>query len=203
MTERPILFSAPMVRALLEGRKTQTRRIVKPQPSRDLYHLECLPSGEWRDEEISLGVCPYGRPGDRLWVKETHRLFDKVWTPDAMDTAVQYRADMRARILSGRYVGADEASGNWRPSIFMRRWMSRITLEITAVRVERLNDISEADAIAEGVDSTTPFKWRPDEWQNKTPNVARYAGLWESINGAGSWAANPWVWAIEFRRIQP
>jgi hypothetical protein len=216
MKERPILFSAPMVRAILEGRKTQTRRIVKPQPMAD--HILCMPDGQIpgickdghriRDDEFGKAwmTCPHGQSGDRLWVRETHRLFDKVWTPDAMDTAVQYRADMRARILSGWYVGADEASGNWSPSIFMRRWMSRITLEITVVRVERLQDISEADAAAEGVVYFPPGHgdyWQPSDEINCPCSFAygAYMQLWESINGAGSWAANPWVWVLEFKRV--
>lgn len=205
MKERPILFSGSMVRAILEGRKTQTRRVLQVQ---DQQLTLVNDGGVLRKVAVGFGEgarwlpFKYGQPGDRLWVRETHRLFDKVWTPDAMETAVQYRADMRARILSGRYVGADEASGNWSPSIFMRRWMSRITLEIAAVRVERLQDISEADAKAEGV---TPFPADPEgDYWTDGKHATAYHHLWNEINGwdaAGSWDANPWVWVLEFKRV--
>jgi hypothetical protein len=208
MKERPILFSAPMVRAILDGRKTQTRRIVKSHPTRQLYHLERLPSGEWRDEEVSLGVCPYGQPGDRLWVKET-------WYTDAPDeyrptelseawNTVEYVADDGPDVVRCRKL---------RPSIFMRRWMSRITLEITAVRVERLQDISSDDARAEGIEvakfasdpGVQAYRdyaqkyYDPFEWYSSA--VDSYRSLWESINGDGSWSANPFVWVLEFKRV--
>ena len=175
MKERPILFSAPMVRALLAGTKTQTRRIVK---ARDL---------EWMDvhqglrEPDNAERCPYGQPGDRLWVRETFGHFERNEN-FAPGCEVFYRAD-----------GESLAVERWRPSIHMPRWASRITLEVTGVRVERLQDISEADATAEGVSAI------PDEMRRATPRCD-FQALWQSINGPDSWAANPWVWIVEFRR---
>lgn len=225
---RPILFSGEMVRAILSGSKTQTRRILTQRNSTVLgypgssplwAHLHfdhpmgchkdrgshifgCGPDCEylhvpaWHPDEpeevVQYRVRSVNRPGDTLWVKETFQSGDIAQNdpPGAV---------YRATDPDWENVGG----WKWKPSIFMRRSQSRITLEVESVRVERLQDISEADAIAEGVDHTTPFKWRKDEWQNKTPNIARYAGLWELINGAGSWDRNPWVWVISFKRITP
>jgi hypothetical protein len=197
---RPILFSAEMVCALLAGTKTQTRRIVKPQPPcgceyviNGAYNAALCHSIErpevWvpptaRSVDHRL-PCPYGQPGDRLWVKETWCELD-----DGVDRPIAYRAD--------NWTECPSADGKWRPSIFMSRAASRITLEITAVRVERLQEISEADAKAEGC--------IVDPWHypcSLTPGKSTYCTLWESINGPGSWEANPWVWVIEFRRIAP
>lgn len=188
MKERPILFSGAMVRALLAGTKTQTRRIVKHGTPDD-----------WN-------ACPYGSIGGRLWVRET-------WARDSEDGALFYRADV------GTGNEADDwqhnidvgASGyRWRPSIHMPRAASRITLEITAVRVERLQDISEEDAIAEGVEAipSTGENCGPNRFSvncgwlflNSPTAAGAYAMLWEQINGAGSWDANPWVWVVEFNR---
>jgi len=158
MKERPILFSGPMVRAILDGRKTQTRRPVKPQP------FVATPS------MFDVSKCPIGQPGDRLWVRET-------WTKNT-NGVVWYRADRHPI-----------AGGLWRPSIHMPRWASRITLEITRVWVERVQDIMEDGAIREGmvrVDRCSPFQMFRDTWQ--------------SIYG--TWDANPWVWAVEFRRTK-
>lgn len=162
MKERPILFSGAMVRAILDGSKTQTRRVCKldvrggmPQPELDSL-LRC---------------CPYGQPGDRLWVRET---WAKTYVRQAgAEWFVYATGDNRT-----------DYGGPWKPSIHMPRAASRITLEITGVRVERLGEISESDARAEGVQSVAEFK-----------------ELWASINGLGSWEANPWVWVVEFRRI--
>ncbi|MDT3707447.1 MAG: hypothetical protein ROZ09_11515 [Thiobacillus sp.] len=207
MKEHPILFSAPMVRALLAGTKTQTRRVVKVQPA-DLWPdgVECssaarglfrvLPS----DVQANIGArglmyaagcqsvgpiaCPYGQPGDRLWVRET-------WGP--CDGGACYRVSERDGVLPD--------GGKWRPSIYMPRWASRITLEIVSVRVERLQDISEEDAKAEGCEPTSmgPNGIRLDVRQPTYRNG--YAQLWNEINGPGSWEANPWVWVIEFKRV--
>ena len=192
MKESPILFSAPMVRALLAGTKTQTRRIVK---ARDL---------EWMDvhqglrEPDNAERCPYGQPGgDRLYVRETFGHFERNEN-FAPGCEVFYRAD-----------GESLAVEPWRPSIHMPRWASRITLEITGVRVERLQEISEADAKAEGADCLT---WSGIEgtaadlidWPLKEvahPHRNGFAVLWESINGPESWNANPWVWVVSFRRL--
>jgi hypothetical protein len=184
MKERPILFSGPMVRAILEGRKTQTRRVVKPQSAiltdEMARVLGVQPPAQQNAPVIS---CPYGVPGDRLWVRETYAWSGDSSIPEADRIAsgeVWYRAD------GGRGGGI-----RWRPSIFMPRWASRILLEITDVRVERLQDISDDDCRAEGYDRSHAF---PREW---------FARLWASINGTGSWAANPLVWVVSFQRVTP
>lgn len=192
-----------MVLALLAGTKAQTRRIVKPQPDQDAI----ITVGEIgtsrgaayirypREGGITTRLpCPYGQPGDRLWVRETH-------LPKASGTI--YRADFsefEAAGLGGMY-------GGWKPSIFCKREHSRITLEITAVRVERLQDISGADAMAEGIISGFfGGECEPgfsvdglDSYDDSA--VLMYKELWESINGEGSWDANPWVWIIEFKPV--
>lgn len=199
MKERPILMSAPMVRAILDGSKTQTRRIVKPQPEEKRAGVIW-----WKDDELladSTYRSPYGAPGDRLWVKET-------FTISSCGTPV-YRADARDQ-RGDRWhsiePGDPKKEVRWKPSIFCTRAASRITLEITGVRVERLQDISATDAIAEGI--TTPRC--PCESCSATAGICpadagaavmAYRTLWESINGPGSWDANPWVWVIEFRRL--
>lgn len=189
--ERPILFSAPMVRAILDGRKTQTRRVVK--------------MGRWRladgVEEFAppLTDCPYGAPGDRLWVRETwaaHRHEDSL-PPRDCSREVRFYFECHKR-----QHGSNPRIGKWRPSIHMPRWHSRITMAITSVRVERLNDISEADAIAEGI-LKSGDGWRgADGLPWFASPVGAYRSLWESINGAGSWDANPWVWVVEFKRVE-
>lgn len=197
MTERPILFSAPMVRALLAGTKTQTRREVKPQTAILTDEMARAfgvqpPLGE----NSAVVRCPYGAVGDRLWVKETWftaENLDGIKPTDlSSDVRINYAADLAED---------DIILGRLRPSIFMRRWMSRITLELTAVRVERLNEISEADAIAEGVASEDHIRKPGDPYLPLVSPVEHYAKLWESLNGAGSWAANPWVWVLTFRRV--
>ena len=213
--ERPILFSAPMVRAILDGRKTQTRRIVKPQPPGSCrYEINgnqdkaycvfddaglpggigfCPPTARSKDH---LLPCPYGKPGDRLWVRET-------WQQVTQDVATVKPIDVLRDCKQGVCYAADgercpitygQVKLRWRPSIFMRRWASRITLEITGVRVERLQDISEEDAIAEGVQCAGV--------PSSLTNRGAFAKLWESINGPDSWAANPWVWVVEFHKLE-
>jgi hypothetical protein len=183
-----------MVRAILAGRKTQTRRIIKP--GQDSCGDIILP------EDPRL-PCPYGKPGDQLWVRETFRIFDSSKECSCYDDCQcsrhhgkpVYRAD------------GDPGGNKWKPSIFMPRAASRITLEITGIRVERLQEISRADAFCEGV--STFFagealaygiepKTRDDG--ESTPQRA-YAAFWQSINGPASWAANPFVWVIEFPPI--
>jgi hypothetical protein len=214
MTEKPILFSAPMVRAILDGRKSQTRRIIKPQPVGPVFIATdpktpryCLPY----NETLTMGGlamrCPYGQPGDRLWVRETCRAEE---LPSGLD-GVRYLADDCFIPIENTEAASDawlslaayrqRLSGHHKcrkmPAIHMPRWASRITLEITGIRMERLQDISESDALAEGIDPKFP----PDE---QVANAARmrYADIWESINSPGSWAANPWVWVVEFRRMK-
>lgn len=217
MADRPILFSAPMVRALLDGRKTQTRRVLKPQP-------------DWLPEVRSTrnGNGPFfwpvgalgqqcGRPvlakearyavGDRLWVRETWCEgfdYDEDDKPLNCDSGprIFYAASECPRWYD---TDADEwrDSPKWRPSIFMRRAASRLTLTVTDVRVERLQDISEEDAIAEGIEhvTTTNSGHFYRNFQNPDcPLMAygAYRSLWDSINGDGAWEANPWVTAISF-----
>lgn len=186
MKERPILFSGPMVRAILEGRKTQTRRIVRGAA------LRWLEDDGFTPEFVSdpdNRLCPHGKPGDRLWVRETWAIMSKsrqsAWKGEAIPKHLMegvelvYRAD------------EDYGPGIYRPSIHMPRWASRIDLEITDIRVERLQDITEEDAMAEGA--------------YKSPAAGNYrmgfGEIWESINGSGSWTKNPWVWVIEFKRV--
>jgi hypothetical protein len=208
MKERPILFSAPMVRAILDGSKTQTRRIVKPQPEwtepatawvfRDDGHSGpgwYAYSDDYPEEGALFYRCPYGRIGERLWVRET-------WAEvGAMDPGlIVFRADFPACVPS-QYENVPAASEiAWKPSIHMFRRHSRINLEITGIRVERLNDISEKDARAEGA---KPYLLPVHPAREQLRHVDGYTQLWGQINGAGSWDANPWVWVVEFKRVLP
>lgn len=210
MRERPILFAGPMVRAILSGEKTVTRRLMKPQPTpsnmgghswpcpihQTMLHVEQeLQNGEGIWGGLADSACQHGAPGDRLWVREA-------WVADAQVDSIAPRELSQGEPIwypaDGhlRQTGCSMMSrGKCRPSIHMPRWASRILLEITAVRVERLQDISDEQALAEGVDQTN----------TSIPGYARqrFQDLWESINGAGSWDANPWVWVVEFKRITP
>lgn len=224
MTVRPILFSGPMVRALLDGSKTQTRRVVKPQPQNDpaKHHpIEPYSNGRggwnWVLQATGHGTgdpfpCPYGQPGDRLWVREA---FSGPWCMEAQDGRAAAPPSKWARESSIWYWADGEPThGDWtrpRPSIHMPRWASRIMLEVTGVRVERLREISEADAMAEGIERMPCQVPNTRLWRNYTPgngwtpSVAipqnSFRSLWESINGPGAWDANPWVWVVEFRRL--
>lgn len=245
MKERQILFSAPMIRAILDGSKTQTRRVVK---AKHLPFLENLLTnfvdGKWNERPF-----PYGQPGDRLWVREKWGYIDPDGTGEnyANDQGgqgpVTFAAELcqeghpvrdywlrriayAATFQEPRFGNGPDKPKRWRPSIHMPRWACRIELEITGVRVERLQDISEADAAAEGIApnwiGSDLTGWNPEEHgylphdcddEGEVPGVDIYDDcwtanrcfkrLWESINGAGSWDANPWVWVIEFRRIKP
>lgn len=198
--ERPILFSGPMVRAILEGRKTQTRRVVKHIPALGAPEEWCHRAGSVEFSHIAgpyQHFCPYGHSGDRLWVKETY-----CEASSHMEFGRKiYRADIGETAKPPLWM-------KWKPSIFCTRIASRITLEITGVRVERLKDCSEADAIAEGIDhrefgdgsGTMLYRVADNAWENDP--VAAYRTLWESINGPGSWAQNPWVWVVEFKRVE-
>jgi hypothetical protein len=282
--ERPILFSGPMIRAILEGRKTQTRRVVKPMPFIDYptgfrlqkeykleHHVKCsfVQAGmlcdchaiyePWKGERIA--ACPYGKPGDRLWVRETWASIKEMDDipesfldlPEEYEqiverTLVTYRATPRIGIrfpgvirpvdrmtylhetteLEHHYFGWPI---KWKPSIFMPRWASRIILEVADVRVEQLQSISEADAIAEGIEplysaeaikSTVglepyrfgePVPWTNYLWHgrkggtegysNAANAIDSYRSLWESINAKKyPWANNPFVWVVEFKRVE-
>ena len=229
--ERGILFSGPMVRSLREGRKSQTRRVVKRQPPDDVG--VCGASFDaadrkwaWHDDDGNAGLvtaveprftCPYGVPGDRLWVRET-------WRPefDGRDHYIQYRAGGTLqpddRSLQNeiaclvRSDGTDNWQGPramdgdslaWRPSLFMPQWMSRVLLEVVSVRVERVQGISEADAIAEGLDHMPPSMFSPPGGGSWMPHDAAFELLWDSINaGRGyAWKDNPWVWVVGFKRV--
>lgn len=238
MKERGMIFNAEMVRAILDGRKTQTRRIMKPQPEpcprgghwwpsnvfKTMLHVE----GEMQNGEGGWGglvcdACPFGDVGDRVWVREawgvvSHELDEdgriQPWTPDRPATAIHempfgngYYSGHAIYAADGEFTwgdddGYEDGRSCWKPSIHMPRAACRILLEITNVRVERLNDISEEDAAKEGV-----------AWECATPGVPAKPGavlsakqdfsiLWKSIYGDESWAANPWVWVIEFKRIE-
>ena len=183
-----------MVRAILDGSKTQTRRKVKHDIPPHLTHVRRLTNTngdegavitehpDMRAGQLAASVwCPYGKPGDRIWVRETHLI-------RGAGTVVDYRADMDPIDAAGH--GA--FYGGWKPSLFMRREHSRITLEVVSVRVERLQDCSEEDAVAEGITLA----------ERSSGPIAHYAALWESINGPGSWDENPWVWVVEFRQVK-
>lgn len=228
MKERPILFSAPMIKALLAGTKTQTRRLVKPQPETWSANPAFLRS---KDDLLTLEQLAlrshYGLPGDRLWVRETWRTWED---PEDGADGVRYFADGSFRQIEDSAAAADlwlddhkngKHGDDWRPSIYMRRWASRITLEVTEVRVQRLQDISEEDAQAEGVsligDVGCPCEGPKDDpgphlpgcrWSHldvdpdHEPYRASFAVLWDAINGKrAAWATNPWLWCLSFRRL--
>ncbi|HCB0048764.1 TPA: hypothetical protein MYK97_003479 [Klebsiella pneumoniae] len=249
MTERGMIFNAEMVRAILDGRKTQTRRIMKPQPE------PCPRGGHWWpsnvfktmlhvEEEMQNGkggwgglvgdACPFGDVGDRIWVREAYRFpaslddvsptgvgemavatgYRKPWAPTFYEFTGTFSDGWKGFETPPKVSDA----GKLRPSIHMPRWASRILLEITDVRVERLNAISPEDAESEGLERTNftgfgdepglPSYPEPDvyfdplkkQWKEYPPEA--FAGLWESIYGEGSWQANPWVWVIEFKRVE-
>ena len=202
MRERPILFAGPMVRAILNGEKTVTRRVMKP------FQVPTLDDdGRWysvaqRDPKWGFAVdgdterecanalaaslcCPHGAPGDRLWVRETYG--------DA-GCRLTYRADLDD--------GAHCMVKKWIPSIHMPRSASRILLKITAVRIERLQDISDEQALAGGVGVTKhAVGVKLTSPHDESVPRAMFRELWQSINGTESWTANPWVWVVEFKRI--
>ena len=217
MKERPILFSAPMVRAILENKKTQTRRIVKLPRWRDSFVMLDHGNGWWpyQSDDGETALCddgcehpyssPYGQAGDRLWVRETW--MDLAGTGIERITGDRSRYAYRVDTPAGSY--GDETRKEyglkWRPSIFMPRDASRILLEVVSVRIERLQGISESDAVAEGIIQQKTTGWFSVPGINGAGTTARaaYALLWNSINGAGAWDANPWIWVVEFKQIQP
>lgn len=244
--ERPILFSGPMVRALLDGRMTQTRRVVRPQPHHGpVGQMVNLGGPDWAMDDGDLSGqwrCPYGVPGDRLWVRETWQVAQEsldwetgseydVFSWDDMYGPAQdwLHGDARGGIKSRVFYAADGEDRNpsafygvigldgkviekpaicWHPSVHMPRWASRLTLEITEVRAERLQDISDRgqpnDCIAEGV-FADDFAVKTSEWLERgfsSIEKARFHDLWTSINGPDSWDANPWVWAVSFNVLR-
>ncbi|MFG6159674.1 hypothetical protein ACGTNG_12780 [Halomonas sp. 1390] len=227
MKERPILFNDEMVRALLDGRKTQTRRLLKPQPGTTPDDYPGAPGHWWpcngvgsmvhveRELQNQAGgwegfagtVCPYGQPGDRLWVREAHALVPITAYAQSIGVDIAQDPDDDYEAAIYRTGWERSTSGfRWRPSIHMPRWACRLLLEVTDVRVERLQDTTEADARAEGAAfhdgmGVGHSGWRHDQKEVHEDARSSFARLWKSINGDGSWDANPWVWVLEFRRI--
>lgn len=205
----PILFSTPMVQAVLDGRKTQTRRVIKKQPDlkrhRQIKRAVIL-DGKSRetwiyDDGVSLRQdsvkCPYGQPGDVLWVRETFVSYNvPVKHPKVDEIEYEYKAD------------ETPVKFRWKPGIHMPKAACRIFLKVKSVRVERLQDISETDAIDEGIEREPglPFVVRWKDYLNTDEELefpeSSFSTLWKSINGSESWDANPWVWVIEFERIE-
>ncbi|WP_245127239.1 hypothetical protein [Klebsiella pneumoniae] len=232
MKERGMIFNGEMVRAILDGRKTQTRRIVKGTDGAVKFCKEWDINGEEifvvLGEKDHTGMnpvlgalsCPFGAVGDRIWVREAFRVHSR-----ATDVAtLVYKASERNSWTEQTHrvpvavCNKPATPEKWTPSLHMPRWASRILLEITDVRVERLNAISPEDAESEGLERTNftgfgdepglPSYPEPDvyfdplkkQWKEYPPEA--FAGLWESIYGEGSWLANPWVWVIEFKRVE-
>lgn len=226
-----MIFNAEMVRAILDGRKTQTRRIMKNQPAGDYPDTPALIRSagggfQWYGHygESSIFNCPFGAVGDRIWVRETwgvvsHEMDEdgriQPWSPDRPATAIHempfgngyytghaiYAAD--GEFTWGDDDGYEDGRSCWKPSIHMPRAACRLMLEITGVRVERLNSISQEDAQAEGMELTgwRPTYSDPDSGGEVWTPYDNFAQLWESIYGEESWKANPWVWVIEFKVV--
>lgn len=223
LKERPILFNTEMVNAVLEGRKTQTRRAVKKigndhpwevlksyvakwlNPNKcDAWFLKHT-IAENPNADTFLVKCPYGKVGDRLWVRETFAEIHFQKNNDDLEfptpeISILYKAN------SSDVDKKEKLGAKWKPSIFMPRWASRIKLEITNIRVERLNDISEDDARCEGVESIKGGFYKnyfdSKQWGGLQVSArASFASLWNAINGLGSWKENPWVWVVEFKRV--
>jgi len=212
--ERPILFSAPMVRAILASEKTVTRRVVKPQPPHGCTYaingaqsaavcasvsqtgepMFVPPTGRSKNH---LLPCPYGAPGDRLWVRETWRAEElRGGVNEGLD-GIRFAADngfvpIENTLEASVRWGHAQSGKAWRPSIHIPRWASRITLEVVSVRVERLCSLDDSEAIREGIPAAGDV--RP---------FARFAELWDAINGdRAPWASDPWVWRVEFKRAE-
>ena len=246
MKERGMIFNGEMVRAILDGRKTQTRRIMKlqPKPSKSrpgdfwfsskklesMVHVSDLAPGNSPIADYHLFIqehcCPFGAVGDRIWVRETwgvvsHELDEdgriRPWTPDRPATVIHempfgngYYSGHAIYAADGDFTwgdddGYEDGRSCWKPSIHMPRAASRILLEITDVRVERLNAISEEDARAEGVAKLRGGFWKhyqPGWTQHQLSARGSFVTLWKSIYGDESWNSNPWVWVIEFKRVE-
>jgi hypothetical protein len=222
IVERPILFSAEMVRAILDGRKTQTRRVMKVQPWPDAtvevgpYHPHWIDrNGEsqpgpstfgavWDHQDIVNGGdaglrCPYGQPGDQLWVREGFAVQPELWADNHGPQPIHYTADQVIGV-AGKPDQRQIEDYRSKPSIHMPRWASRITLRITDIRVERLQSVSHEDCEAEGC--TGGHCSIPGYPYSATPRE-HFQTLWNKINGPGAWDANPWVWVVAFERVKP
>ena len=228
-SEKPILFSAPMVRAILAGKKTQTRRLINPQPPPECGIHYMLGDESWLPREQRTPLrhtweawwgerfdkrppkalcgshdvrCPYGAPGDTLWVRET---FAGEKNRSLGSGRLFYRADgdVRGRQETFSYI---EREGRWRPAIHLPRWGSRLTLRVLSVRVERVQEITHEDAIAEGCAghnwvASSPLIAGPHTDDGELP-VEEFERLWDEINGKRApWDSNPWVWVVEFERV--
>lgn len=207
MKERPILFSGAMVRAILEGRKTMTRRVVKDPICTEKEVYGCDSSITWYGKYGLRSPCKFGQVGDRLWVREAFAIVPRTAYSysEGVQQTLRPNDDQYAAAIYREGWVRSKSGFSWRPSIYMPRWASRITLEIVNVRVERLHDISEDDAQAEGVDlihSIGAFEDYMNDTNTYTEARQSFASLWESINGVGSWDDNPWVWVIEFKRVE-
>ncbi|HAV2044973.1 MULTISPECIES: hypothetical protein [Klebsiella/Raoultella group] len=245
MKERGMIFNAEMVRAILDGRKTQTRRIMKAQPSEDFTPMNMTLEPDYKARWYTPGIvdkdgylqpankevfgvanenegysCPFGAVGDRIWVREAYRFpaslddvsptgvgemavatgYRKPWAPTLYEFTGTFSDGWKGFETPPKVSGA----GKLRPSIHMPRWASRILLEITDVRVERLNSISQEDAQAEGMELTgwRPTYSDPDSGGEVMTPYDNFAELWSSIYGDESWQATPWVWVIEFKRVE-
>lgn len=227
MTERPVLFSGSMVAAILAGRKSMTRRVMHPQPALPVVPRESVLSGEilWchpaPGDHTGILVksyrCPYGKPGDTLWCRETWAQVPR--TAYHHDPSIPHRVSPDGHSWAVYREGWERCQPcQWKPSIHMFRWASRLTLELVSVRVERLRDISEEDVAAEGIQAFTKdgkvFKYWPCDphdgplkcaWADlpRDPREA-FRHLWDRINGkkpGRSWADNPWVWTVSFRKV--
>ena len=244
VAEKPILFSGEMVQAILDGRKTQTRRVMKPQLHTgklgDVYiYPKDNAASEWSSNPQMFACdCPYGVPGDRLWVREAFQRVEAfyglgiLYRSDESILAIDFDAPnewerTNERLHEPRLELHDIACEGmpWCPSIHMPRWASRITLEITNVRVERLNEISAEDVVAEGIDLSpiwenstgVTYEEVAKVWTQNVPRndgesidqsysahfIACFKRMWDKINGKKNpWASNPWVWVIEFKKLE-
>jgi len=233
MKERPIIFKPEMVRAILEGRKTQTRRIATKDTScskiKWVDGAETFPNGRpytgWIKEcgaVLDIPIkCPYGVPGDRLWVRETWGVGTRPDPSQGWRDGIEYKADeayideieslpiYEVETPEGVELCDYQKSGKWTPSIHMFRWASRINLEVTNVRVERVQDISDRDCEAEGIHASKPYggyagtSYNFPGFNGRLQAAVLYMDIWESINGKKHpWDNNPWVWVVEFKEVE-
>ncbi|QBR52694.1 hypothetical protein [Erwinia sp. QL-Z3] len=211
MKERPIIFNADMVRAVLDGRKTQTRRIIKLDHERGMENPVVRGKGgavSYVGCRLASTLCPFGEVGDRLWVRETFRVHSRATD---VATLVYKASEQQSWTQQTHRVPIEKCNkpaviDKWTPSIHMPRWASRVALEITGVRLERLKDISAEDVTAEGIKTLGEAMWGPQWWAD-APQAAindaqlQFSIIWSKIYGEASWQANPWVWVIEFQHV--